>query len=530
MNPTLSIVLLFGAAMNPVFAAAAPRSEWMGAYLNRTKVGYSLLVHEEIGAFPRAYLEPFNSIEERKDDASTGLYSEADLQIMAFGAKNHVSWRSVTLLEEDFSLSAFGFLLASSGAESRIEGFREGNSIVLKVGGSGNESVRKLLVPEGPVYVAEAIPLALAKEMREGTLPDGEYRVLEPHQLTLSTWQISYEGRETLETPQGPIECFRIKQDAGGFFPVVWIDEEGTVWKEFAPLGEAIGYYSYRETEAQARDTEYLNPLVLAEAEEEPDGQEPDLLYSTAIDAGTKIARPSLVRRMVVDLWNFEPAPDFPFSERQKHLGLESRTFYTNAVPLRLEIATVPEPIPSAPFPAGLALDREYAEFLEEETFIETKNPKIVELALRLTGEADSPWNKALAIYRWIRKNVETEFRITLPSALETLESKKGDCNEQSALFAALARAAGVPAKICTGLVYQGGAFYYHAWNEVLVQVDPEVWAPIDPAMRQELADATHIKFSEGGLANQTYINALIGKLKAQIREIDLHDPDRKLN
>ena len=108
------------------------------------------------------------------------------------------------------------------------------------------------------------------------------------------------------------------------------------------------------------------------------------------------------------------------------------------------------------------------------------------------------------------------------------LHSRKGDCNEQSALFAAVARASGVPTRICTGLVYQGGAFYYHAWNEVLIRAEPECWAAVDPALRQEIADATHIKFSTGGLSEQTYINGLIGKIRANILEIETDDPGQE--
>jgi hypothetical protein len=111
---------------------------------------------------------------------------------------------------------------------------------------------------------------------------------------------------------------------------------------------------------------------------------------------------------------------------------------------------------------------------------------------------------------------------------LEVLRSRKGDCNEQSALFAALSRASDVPTRICTGLVYQGGAFYYHAWNEVLVRPEPECWVAIDPALRQEVADATHIKFGTGGLSEQTYINGLIGKIRANILEIETDDPGQE--
>ena len=47
------------------------------------------------------------------------------------------------------------------------------------------------------------------------------------------------------------------------------------------------------------------------------------------------------------------------------------------------------------------------------------------------------------------------------------LRTKVGDCNEHTALYVAMARALGIPARIAVGLVYIHGAFYYHAWPEV---------------------------------------------------------------
>jgi transglutaminase-like putative cysteine protease len=43
---------------------------------------------------------------------------------------------------------------------------------------------------------------------------------------------------------------------------------------------------------------------------------------------------------------------------------------------------------------------------------------------------------------------------VSLPSAREVLRTKVGDCNEHTALYVAMARAAGLPARIAVGLAY----------------------------------------------------------------------------
>jgi transglutaminase-like putative cysteine protease len=61
-----------------------------------------------------------------------------------------------------------------------------------------------------------------------------------------------------------------------------------------------------------------------------------------------------------------------------------------------------------------------------------------------------------------------------------------------------MAHAAGLPARTITGLVYAeaaGPGFYFHAWNEVLVD---GYWQRVDPTLGTTRVAATHIPFPEG--------------------------------
>ena len=52
---------------------------------------------------------------------------------------------------------------------------------------------------------------------------------------------------------------------------------------------------------------------------------------------------------------------------------------------------------------------------------------------------------------------LEKEVTISVPSAVQVLESLTGDCNEHTVLYVALARALGLPARTAVGLVYLKG-------------------------------------------------------------------------
>jgi transglutaminase-like putative cysteine protease len=106
---------------------------------------------------------------------------------------------------------------------------------------------------------------------------------------------------------------------------------------------------------------------------------------------------------------------------------------------------------------------------------------------------------------------------------VDVLEVRKGDCNEHTSLYTALARAAGIPTKICIGVVYKDGLFYYHAWPAVYL----DGWRPMDPTFGQDLADATHIKILEGGFERQADLLRVVGKMSVTVLETSKRDENQ---
>jgi len=96
---------------------------------------------------------------------------------------------------------------------------------------------------------------------------------------------------------------------------------------------------------------------------------------------------------------------------------------------------------------------------------------------------------------------------------LAVYESRAGDCNEHSVLFAALARAAGIPTRIAAGLLYTEGRFFYHAWNEVYLGE----WIAVDPLMNQVPADPTHVRLITGELDRQVELVRALGRLSIKV-------------
>ena len=125
---------------------------------------------------------------------------------------------------------------------------------------------------------------------------------------------------------------------------------------------------------------------------------------------------------------------------------------------------------------------------------LESDNPAIRSLAIRLRGAEKDPAIVAERINRWVYDSLRKEITVGVPSALATLKSRVGDCNEHTQLTVALLRAAGIPARVAAGLAYLDGKFYYHAWPEVWL----ERWVAVDPTFGQFPADASHLSFVSG--------------------------------
>jgi transglutaminase-like putative cysteine protease len=168
--------------------------------------------------------------------------------------------------------------------------------------------------------------------------------------------------------------------------------------------------------------------------------------------------------------------------------------------------------------------DPDLARYLAPEAFIESDAPEIRAEAAKAVRGVVGTRDRAERLTRYVNALLDKKPTVSLPSAREVLRTKVGDCNEHTALYVAMARALGIPARIAVGLVYVHGAFYYHAWPEAYIDNGGGrgLWLPVDPTLNQFPADATHVRLARGGLDKQTVILPLVGHLKINILDFEL--------
>ena len=160
------------------------------------------------------------------------------------------------------------------------------------------------------------------------------------------------------------------------------------------------------------------------------------------------------------------PAP--AAEERTDGLGNHLLRFvFSNVPPYAVRLATVAATLEmtAEPRPAGEAPERA----LRSEPLIEFDAAAFAEQAPDVP--AGTPEERARAIFVWVRDNVrDSGYDRTDRGALYALAERKGDCTEYAALFAALCRRAGVPARVMGGYVVARNArlsaMEYHNWAE----------------------------------------------------------------
>lgn len=146
---------------------------------------------------------------------------------------------------------------------------------------------------------------------------------------------------------------------------------------------------------------------------------------------------------------------------------------------------------------------------------IRADSDEIKKIAAKLSGGQTQTLPIIRRILRWIHQNMRPALTQGLASTEKILEIRKGDSDEYTLLFTAIARAAGIPARTVTGLLYQGDRFFYYTWPEVFIGR----WIGADPAQNRFPVSAAYIPLFTGDLKPPSVILDIFSQLKIEVLE-----------
>jgi hypothetical protein len=144
----------------------------------------------------------------------------------------------------------------------------------------------------------------------------------------------------------------------------------------------------------------------------------------------------------------------------------------------------------------GLALDPELEglatlELDRDITAVEERE-RLDEIADSLVSKATTDYERVVAANSWVSTHLRYQESPATRSPIEALQDRSGDCDDSTALMAALLRSIGIPSRRPTGLLYDFDTHAAHAWVEVALPLrDGGLhWFIVDPT----LAGATPVE------------------------------------
>ena len=438
------------------------KDTWMNIYQQDRKIGYS---HRRFSETESGYI----------------VQETVFMRINTMGMIQDVHLSTQGRLHSDFTLSSIDFDITSGRFSFSASGRMDGS--VFHVRTESADTTRNLQINlSGKTYLVAGLVYAAGAH---GYNP-GDRLVLDifdPVTMQQQPVKMIIEDREDVTLGGVTHSATKILLNFKGANQLAWIDDNGEILKEKGLLGIRME----RTTREDA-----FSQFEFASSD--------DLTQLASIPSQVRFDNPEALKHLSVRISGVRMDGLHLNGGRQVQLN---DTITIN----RESLTDLPNNISHENLPLIEKI------FLKPEPFVQADHKKIKKQVEQVLTGLDGPLlSKAERLVDWVHTNIEKRPVLSLPDALSTLENREGDCNEHAVLLAAMARAAGIPARIETGLVYMRGRFFYHAWNSLYLGE----WITADAVFNQLPADVTHIRFATG-TKQQANLLGLINKLHIKV-------------
>jgi transglutaminase-like putative cysteine protease len=444
-------------------------AQWRGVYYRNEKIGFT--VSQTVPS-----------------DDGFEIQEDGRLQMSLLGAQTVAVVRTTARVDRAFMLKSFDFSLDPGTGGTKVHGDVDGRRLHVTITNGAGTRIEDRELPAPPV-----LALNLPRRLADAGLRAGahyEWLIFDPATLSNAPIALDVGARELVDAGGQRLPAFRVKSVYSGLETTSWVTDTGEVVREQSPMG--LETIRQKPADAQAMAVSY-------------DVRQDVLSASAVVPTGKlRIVEPRDVRALRLRLTGADlSSPDLQ--------GVGQN--------VEGDVLEIRDPREFKPAPADPAI----AQFVRPEPLIESDAPEIRDEAALAVKNVAGARARAERLTRHVNAILDKKPTVSIPSAREVLRTRVGDCNEHTALYVAMARALGIPARIAVGLVSVGGAFYYHAWPEVYIAEGRSagMWLPVDPTLNQFPADATHLRLARGGLEKQAVILPLIGRLKIEILDLE---------
>lgn len=451
------------------------RDSWMRILFNGQAIGYS---HSNV------------EIDETGADSYYRISNRMHVNFSILGEVHPIGVDVDARLTKQYELSRFEFSMRSDGAGMEVEGVRVGGeTFEVSVKTAAGRKQMKVQIPGDTILYSPMTEAALAR-LRPGQ--EVSVMTLDPATFSPSKLLVRALRDERVKVGSVEYDATVLATDYMGTTIRTWISKAGEALRQETPFGWVLERCEAAEAMAASRAS------VRAD----------DMLAAQSVKVRGSLSKPREARRLRLKLTG-APLAGFELDSGRQ------RVVERGAEAVVLDVLR-----DSARGDSGAPGRAERAVLLAPSQGIESDHEEVIRAASDIVDGVTGDAARAKALYEWVFRHVDKQNRVLLPSAVAVLRELKGDCNEHTYLYVALARAVGLPARVTVGLAYNDGAFYYHAWPAVYAGR----WMELDPTWGQEGVDATHVALLSGDLSAQMKLVTLLGRLKIDVLEEEADD------
>jgi hypothetical protein len=511
--PALLLVTLF--SFLPAFSPARvpipqrpserieTRETWLGMYMGARKIG-----HTQYNVVSTTY----------KGKPAQEMVSHSVVKLTVLGNSVEQETRQKTILDTENRPLTQTFDITSNGSNLHIEAtynHAEGK-ILCRVGNGGSATTQTIAIPPGANLLGDLSFLTAGQKLSVGQRLTLYY--LDPLTVQLQKAQIEVTGRASVKNlvTDKEVSAFVVVANTPQGKMTSWETEEGDTLRSSMSIGP-IEITMAMEPKARALDMLSAAPPMPGAPEGKPVYTPPaDFAVATAITIDKPIQNPRRLRELTVTIGGIPEEKQILSDTRQKATVLPAANALSG-VTARYEMR-VQESGKSATLPIK---DQELTTLLKPAALLEVGDAAIQKTAKEVRGAERDAYRVACSLRDWVSKQMTPDASIGVPrSATDIFKRRRGVCRDYATLYTALARAAGIPTRLCGGIVYADGRFYYHAWAESFVGS----WVAFDPTLHDrknpvDYVDATHIKFAQGDVTDMFAVASVIGKLRITVQE-----------
>ena len=351
------------------------------------------------------------------------------------------------------------------------------NEIKVVIDNGGTKTERTIQIPAG----AKVVDDATASLVLNGAGSQKSYKVhvLDPTTVTLIENEVKLEGPAKVEVNGKIFDATLVTITDPRAVSKMYYSSKGDVIKVEAALGMVM--------------LPVLKEVALADS-----GPRTDLGESAAIKVTPQISRPLdlLQAKFEVSGTSLSRCPSDSYQTITKSGDHWAVTIHPKD---RLTAKDT-----------SIARAKQYAKkWLGSSLHIPVGSAQFKILSQQIVGAETKVLAASERISLWIEKTMRPNAGIgVLRDASEVLSSKEGVCRDYAILGATLMRNAGIPSRVASGLIYDNGQMYYHAWNEVW---SGQEWIMFDPTRASHPTNATRFKLAHGNVEDAFTFTVLQG-------------------